>query len=1196
MHVLPPERLRELRSASLRVQRNRVSTVAVWSLALLVIGFSPSLYAQFNASLRGTVTDPSGALIPDATVTLENTDTNNKVTATSNANGIYTFSALAPAHYRLTVEHPGFRTKVLQQVQIIPEQANTINLQLEVGGAQQTVTVSAVTRGLPTDTATLSATVTSNQIQHMPSFNRDVFQLAQLTPGVFGDASQGSAGGSYELPGNQGPGGTAAGSGGIFQTENGPQIQTRGGQYETNSITIDGISTVSAVWGGTSIITPSEDSVEDMHVVSNSYDAENGRFSGANIQITTRGGTNHLHGSAFFKASRPGLNAYQRWNGTGSNKAGTPEERGVNRDESRFNQYGGSLGGPIWKNKIFAFFNYETSPLSSAATTQGWYETSQFDASAAASGSIASKYLSYKGEGVSASGMIGRTCASIGLKEGVNCNTTSGGLDVGSPIRTGLGNQDTTYQGNVNNPGVGGGLDGIPDMAYFNTVNPTTTSQAQYNGRLDANITAKDRLTFAIYWVPITTTNYQGTQRAANLWHHSQINDAFSLIWNHTFSPTLLNQARANAAGWRWNEVESNPQEPFGLPQDNIGNANDNSCNNSACAYGSASFNYFGAPGPTDLNQWTYDYNDVLTKILGRHSIKAGGELTRLYYLNNAYYAARPTFNFHNLWDFANDAPFYETGTFDHATGIPFSNREDNRENLWGFFVQDDFKVLANLTINAGLRWSYFGAYYSKENNLDVMQFGTGANPLAGLNLRVGGNLYTPQKNNWGPQIGFAWQPKPQEGKLVIRGGFGVNYNQNEIAILANGFGNPPNAVNATFTCPYPFPNANCSGTGILYETATNLNSIFGYAPNPNTITIFSSANLPLTGTTSVVGYPSHPKTITNYHFSLEGDYQLPWSTVATLSYQGSLLRHLILQNDWNSIAAQKGLALNPAVNRVDFFENSANSNFNAMIATLTHNFADNFQAEAQYTWGKAMDENSGPYEEDPYPYDTHAAYGRSDYNVQNAVKLFGLWQPVLFHGHSWAEKVAGGWSLSGIWNWHTGFPWNPTYSTSGNIYYQGSPYNSIRPAAYLGGAGNKTSNKTFEGLTGINPNYAGDGTRFFAAPTYTLGPAFPATAPGPLPGIHRNSLNGPGYDDFDGTLAKNFGLPNNRVLGENAAFEVRADAYNLFNKTNINASMIDTSLGSVAPDGTLTPNSDFGVAGGALGGRTVQLQARFSF
>ena len=1161
-------------------------------VALLVVStifFSNLAHGQFRGSLRGTVSDPQGAVIPGAKVTLVNTDTNSTLVSTSDDNGIYIFNGLAPAPYRLTVERDGFKKRVLEQVRIIPEQLNSLDMQLELGQVDQTVTVSSTTQALDTETATVSGTVTSNQIQHLPSFNRDVFQLAQLTPGVFGDSSQQGGGGSFALPGNQGPGGSGGGAA-IFSTENGPQIQSGGGQYETNGISIDGISTVSAVWGGTSIITPSEDSVENMKVVSNSYDAENGRFSGAQIQVTTKSGTNNFHGSAFFKASRPGLNAYQRWNGVGSNNPGTPAQRGLNRDNNRFNQYGGSLGAPIWKNKIFAFFNWETSPLAAVATAQGWYETPEFDASAATSGSIAAQYLSFPGNAVSANAIIPQTCASIGLQEGTNCNTTATGLDVGSPLTTGLGMQDLSYGGNSGTPGVGNGLDGIPDLALFNSLNPTKTSQMQYNGRVDANITEKDRLAFALYYVPVATTNFQGTQRPLNLWHHSQVNNAYSLIWTHTFSPTLLNQARANAAGWRWNEIASNPQAPFGLPQariDSIGNS---------VGTTPATPQFFGANGPSNLNQWTYSYNDVLTKIIGRHSIKVGGEFTRLFYLNNPVYAARPGFNFHNLWDFANDAPWQESGQFDHATGIPFANRQDGRQNLWGFFGQDDIKIRPNLTINLGLRWSYFGAFYTKQNNLDVLRFGSGANQLTGMNIRVGGNLYEPQKNNLGPVVGFAWQPSPSQGKMVVRGGFGISYNQNEIAITTNGTGNPPNAVQASFTCPFPFnSNPSCADTGILYQTATDVKSIFGYAPNPNTITEFGPDNLPLTGSPIfLTGFPSSPKTISVYHYSLDFQYQLPFNLVMTLGYMGNQTRHLLVHSNVNATAVAGGVPFNPKVNFVNFWGNTGSGNFNAGIATLTHNFSHTFQASAHFTWAKAMDENSGPYFQDPYPFNSHAAYGRADYNVQNAFKLFGLWQPVFFRGsHSWLEKVAGGWSVSGVWNLHSGFPFNAFYNTN-DLYYQGSGYGQLRPAAIAPGAGTSTSNSTFQNAT--NPNYGGNATVFFTPPTYTAGAAFPLGSPAPVPGIQRNSLNGPGYNNVDASLAKAFGLPRVPGLGENAKFEIRADVYNLFNKTNINIQSINGNLGSVAPDGTVTPNSNFGVAGSALGSRTIQLQARFSF
>ena len=1148
--------------------------------------------AQFRASVQGSVTDPTGAIVPGATVTLTDNSTNHTMTTTTSGSGVYTFNALPPDQFTLTVTAPGFTKKTLSNVRVLPEQANAVNVTLNLGQTTQTVTVSgAQAAQLDTETATLSGNIDSNQIQHLPSFNRDVFQLAQLAPGAFGDASQASGGGSYNLPGNQGPGGSANGASGIFQTENGPQIQTRGGQYETNGISVDGISTVSAVWGGTSVITPSEDSVQDVTIVTNSYDAENGRFSGSHIQVTSKSGTNHLHGSLFFKASRPGLNAYQRWNGyvAGENASSSPSDKGVNRNAERTNNYGASVGGPIWKNKIFAFFNYETSPEAATSTAQGWYTTSAFDTSAAATGSIAAKYLSYPGEGVAASGLVAQSCSQIGLTEGVDCKTTPNGLDVGSPLKTGLGTQDLTYGGSSGTPGVGGGLDGVADLGLYNTVNPSNTSQAQYNGRLDAYARQNDHVFFTIYWVPVTTTSYTGPVRPANFWHHSQINDAFSVVWNHVFSPTLLNQARANAAGWRWNEITSNPQAPFGLPQANFDNT------------GSANPQFFGAPGPSNLNQWTYDYNDVLTKTLGSQNIKVGGELTRLYYLNNPVYAARPGFNFKNLWDFANDAPYFESGQFDHSTGVPFANRQDDRITMWGFFAQDDYKIRPNLTVNLGLRWSYFGGMYSKQNNLDVLRFGSGANALSGMNIRVGGNLYTPQKNNWGPQIGFAWQPKVSNGKAVLRGGVGVNYNQNEIAILANGSGNPPNAVQANFTCPYPYTNnPTCAGTGILYETAGDIHSIFGYAPNPAAITNFGPDNLPLSAQPiSVTGFQANPKTIVNYHYSLQAEYQFPFETVFTIGYLGSESRHLLTQANFNVIALGHGIPLNPKANFVGYYSNTANGNFNGMTATLTHNFAHQFQAEVQYTWAKAMDENSGPYSEDPYPFDVHAAYGRSDYNVQNAFKLFGLWQPIFFHGsNSWKEKVVGGWSLGGIWNVHSGFPFNPVYNTTGP-YYQGSGYGALRPSKYLGGAGSKTNNSIFKGS--VNPNYGGDATKYFAPPVYVQGPAFPATAPAPTPGIHRNSLNGPGYNDVDASLTKAFGLPKMRVLGDAARFEVRADVYNLFNKTNINTASMDNTIGSANPDGTISSiNSHFGLPNSfnnpALGSRTVQLQARFSF
>jgi len=1139
--------------------------VNVALLFACTLAFTTLSQAQFRGSLRGTVTDPQGAAVPGATVTLVDTATNKTLVSTSDPNGIYQFNALPPDPFRLTVERDGFKKKVLEHVQIIPEQLNALDLQMEIGTVQQSVTVSATTHTLDTETATVSGTVTSNQVQHMPSFGRDVFQLIQLAPGVFGDGAQGSGGGSQSLPGTQGPGATG-GSDGIFQTENGPQALAHGGQYENNSITIDGISTTSAVWGGTTVITPSEDSVDNVKVVSNSYDAEAGRFAGAQIQVTSKSGSNNYHGSAFFTAHRPGLDAYQRFNGNGN---------AVLRDTSFFDQFGGSVSGPIWKNKIFGFFNYETvrSPQSQANFANGWYDTSSFDSSAP-SGSIAATYLSFPGSGVVSKGINSATCTDAGLTENVNCVTIPGqGLDIGSPLTTPLGTQDPNWTSSQN-PGIGNGFDGVADIANYLTESNSTYSKGQYNGRLDADLDPSDHLSFALYWVPQSTSFLNGPARQYNYFHHHQVNDAFSVIWNRTISTTFLNEFRVNAAGWRWNEIATNPQSPVGLPTDNID------------GIGSINIESFGPNVGSILNQWTYSYKDVATKILGRHTIKFGGEATRLFYLNDCVGCGIPSYNFFNIWDFLNDAPQSESSGFNPNTGFPTTQRQDDREDIWGFFVQDDFKVRKNLTVNLGLRWSYFGPLSSKEGNMYVATPGEGSAFLTGLVVHKG-ESWTAQKDNIGPELGFAWSPGVFNDRLVVRGGYGLNYNQEEIAISANINANPGLIVFPSFTMPTPAsPNP-----GILYATSSDLHSFNGFPSNPNAVATFGTNGLPVGGVGLGVGiFPNTLPTMRVHHYSLDTEYNFGQNWIASLGYQGSLTRDTYFHQNPNATPAALGYTLNPQIGGGDYWAVNGSGNYNALLAELKHNFSRQFSADAQFTWAKSMDTSSAPYSEQDYPYDPSLNYGRSDYDVSKAFKLFGMWEPVLFHGsNAWMEKIAGGWTLSGIWNWHSGFPWNPVVSVqNGSLYCGTCGYGQLLPAAYLGGAGTNTSNDQFKNGT----NYPNGAQAYFSFPTYTAysgtnyGDALPQ-----IPGIRRNSLTGPGYRDVDMTLAKSFGLPTMPVLGENAKFEFRLDIYNLFNNLNFNPTSISNNLGN---PGMSNPN--FGQATAALAARVMTLGVRFSF
>ena len=209
----------------LRSGRSLPAMIAWWPAALLLLTlFAVPAHAQYSASLQGNVADAQGALIPGADVTLIDKETNRTLQTTSNNSGDYVFSALAPSSYRLEVSRDGFKKKVIDDLKVIAEQSNALNVQLDVGGKAETVTVNASTEPLmDTEPGAIGGTIDQNEIGKLPSFGRDVFQLVQLAPGMFGDGSQSSGGGTNSLPGNQGDGGSGA-STGPFVTENKPQV------------------------------------------------------------------------------------------------------------------------------------------------------------------------------------------------------------------------------------------------------------------------------------------------------------------------------------------------------------------------------------------------------------------------------------------------------------------------------------------------------------------------------------------------------------------------------------------------------------------------------------------------------------------------------------------------------------------------------------------------------------------------------------------------------------------------------------------------------------------------------------------------------------------------------------------------------------------------------------------------------------
>jgi hypothetical protein len=491
-------------------------------------------------------------------------------------------------------------------------------------------------------------------------------------------------------------------------------------------------------------------------------------------------------------------------------------------------------------------------------------------------------------------------------------SSSSGQFNIGSPLTTALGTHDTTWVSS-SKPGVGSGLGTATnaDLEEVATAYPSTFIGTQYNGRMDADVTKKDRLSFIIYWAPNLTTSLNGAARSSDFQNAPDINNAFTALWNHVFSPTLLNEARASAGGYRYNLIAANPQATFGLPTDTFSGVSP-----------SAEPAQFGESFPGVFNQWTYTYQDIVTKNLNRHSFKAGFQLSHVEFKDQPSTAAHPSFTFESFWDFLNDAPATESGTFNAVTGVPELLRDDDRQNIAGVFVQDDYKVSPTFTATLGLRWNYLGSMGDKQNNLSVFTPGAGAAMLTGASMAQTNSLATSQKGNFGPQVGFAWSPNYYKQKLVLRGGVGINYEENQIAILRSGDANVPNAIS--------FGPTSTFSPQIEYSTAPNINSPFGYPANTNAETTFSSSNIPTATVVTVDAFDTNPKTAIVYHYSLDTEVQLPDNFVATVGYQGSSGHHLFYEVDLNAVAAVKGYALNPHLSQVIAWSNGENSNYAA--------------------------------------------------------------------------------------------------------------------------------------------------------------------------------------------------------------------------------------------------------------------------
>ncbi len=1155
------------------MNRTTSSLVRVIICGLFLLFAIGTVNAQFKAGIQGTVTDTGGGLIPEAKITLTNTETGKTQETTTSGEGFYRLSGLAPAKYKLTVEKAGYKQKVFGDVAIKAEAVQGLDIALEPGDVSATVTVTEETgQTLETENANIDKAITNQEVRALPQVGRDPYELLRLTPGVFGDSARGGAGGAVSLPNTAGPGGSNRS---IFQTENQPQISANGQRITANNFQIDGTSVNSLTNGGAAVVTPNQESVKEVRVIANVYSAEYGRNSGAQVLTVSQNGTNTYHGSLFLKNNSPGLNAV--------NKYGGPGVSGI-RVNQHLNQFGGSVGGPIYlprfgeggrstwggKNKAFFFFSYEGLRSANTDTVTSWVETPQFRqaVTAARPNSIAARILNAPGIAPRIIGVIPATCAFAGF--GGNCTQLAGGLDIGRIA--GAQGQYISF-GDLS----GGGPDGIPDIQLAQLSVPTESRGNQFNPRLDFNLNNKDTLTFSSY---ISRFKGLGGDAAGRSRPMGDIRTApqnlFGMVtWSRIISSNKTNEARFNATRFAYDELKSSSETNFGIPRIEIETLPFDRLR-------------FGAPWaettPGIFSENTFELKDTFRWVRENQAWSFGGEHRWEQDNNDLSGGSRPLFTFAGLFNFANDTPLFYQINADPRSGGPAQSKRKFRSSTTAFFAQDDWKVRPNLTLNLGLRWEYFAPLTEKDGILSNLILGPTGSELTAARIVVAKSLYPPDRNNFAPRLGFAYSPSfgdkvhglLSENKFVLRGGFGIAYNRIPLLEFANTRGNPPFFARYRICCGTSASDFSTpfNGGQILYALGAN-NSPFSYPTNPALRITFNSRGIPnLANGAQVEIYGAPPKVPTPYvyTYSLEGQYSLPAKLIATLGYQGSQSRKLV------RLVNERFLYTDPGTfDNVLFPTPDTTASYNALIAQLSRRFSGGLQFDAIYRFAKSMDivsyegptANTNP----TYPLDVRQERGPSDYDVRHNFVASGLWElPIFRHRHDAVGSLLGGWQVSGILTAHTGFPWTPVIGQC--ISTRGPSICPVRPVLYRGGAGNNTSNDAFINGT----NFPGGGPAFFstAAPVGFQ-----------LPGIGRNSFRGPRYRNFDMAISKKFGLE--RIIGEGRSFEVKANFFNIFNLLNLQPFNFNSPS-------TQVQNALFGKAERGLAGRVVEIQGRFSF
>jgi hypothetical protein len=1178
--------------------------------------FAISTYAQFKASLQGTVLDSKGGVVAGAKVTATNQSTGVVRETTASDQGFYRINELPPGSYTVTVEASGFKQEISKDIAVEAEQPRGFDVTLSVGNVQESVTVTASAGGLETENASVNTTIGTQEVLTLPQFGRDPYELIHMAPGVFGDNARQGNGNSFALPQQVGPGQS---NNSIFQTENQVQIVSNGQRVTANNYTLDGVSIDSLSNGGAAVITPNQESVQQIIVTSASYDAQQGRNSGAQVEVISKGGTNQYHGSALVKFNDKGLNAFNKFYGANNVTVAPhtcPDFAGLQtyqhcptRNDQKYRDFAGSFGGPVIRNKLFFFFSYEGLRLSNTVVNRSVkFETPAFEqyVKNVNPNSIAAKIFGTPGITPRIATTISQTdcCSLITNPSDPNYHP------VGMWYQPGAFNpNDPTTRGLA----AGNGPDGTPDWGVFDTRVPNSSSGNQYNARVDYSLGSNQ---FFASTFLVNLNNVNGGNRPIEDVVIAPKNYVGTLGWTRTISSVMVNEARFNFTRFNFDQNQPSGMTNYGIPQIRLFDFDAGGLGDAGTLMG------IGQSGttPGHLAENTFAFRDTVSWVRGVHAFKFGVDITREQNNDDEPGFERPNYQFRGLLNFANDACcFFEGLAVNPVTGgLPNSQRYF-RDGAYALFVQDDWKLRPNLTVNLGLRWEYFPPISEKNGLLSNYIFGSQG--FINGSVQKVTHLYNADKKDFGPRIGFAWSPNVLGKKTVLRGGFGIIYNRPFESEYSNIRQNTPFVAQAS-TCCFFDPGKITGpppGSGILYGIGSSA-SANSYPPNPN----FSHgvapdgalcASTPCTITTPAIktdifGALSNEPTPYVYMYSLQTQFEPIHNWQATIGYQGSRSRKLARTIDMNRFhpgdtfdgnldgvqsASANGVACGPTnplcpapivvgnnrFGRVFIPLPDVNSSFDAMITQLSHSFASGFTVSALYTWSHSIDFSSyeiGFQQTDPFTQSINK--GNSDFDVRHNLGISGYYELPLYRGrHDLLGTVAGGWTLGGVFTKHSGLPFTALIgSCDPNHDLNGDGTCPDMPITYTGGKIAHPSKQDWQ--NGVFPNIAASFPGSTTIPPASHGPGCRC----------RNIFEGPGFTQLDLSFGKNFLLPNSRVLGENAKLEFRSNFFNAFNILNL-----ETLAPATSPTDILN-TGQFGRPLDGLSGRVIEFQLKLSF